>query len=186
MAWLPPTLDGEATRVKLGIFVLNLAGLDEVTQQFTFKAYMCVTCNDSRLKFTPAPGESAVRRYQPDEIWHPILEFDNATQVRQTHNVIILGTREGNLTYVETFAATLAEHFRRRPFPFDHQDLEIVIHPFVAGSSQVSLSVDPMHSGYQVCPTLRGRCGTFGDSAMGRGPKHSEADSARCPRYISP
>jgi hypothetical protein len=148
MTWLPPTLEGQATRVKLGIFVVNLAGLDEVTQQFTFKAYMRVMWNDSRLKFSPAAGESGVRRYQPDEVWHPILEFANATQARQTHNVIILGTGDGNLTYLETFAVTLAEHFRLRPFPFDDQDLEIVIHPFIAGSSQVSLSVDPVHSGY--------------------------------------
>ena len=53
---VPPPQTTAPISVKVGIFVLNLVSLDEVTQTFSCTGYLTETWKDPRLAFTPNPG----------------------------------------------------------------------------------------------------------------------------------
>jgi Neurotransmitter-gated ion-channel ligand binding domain len=58
---VPPPQTTAPISVKVGIFILNLVSLDEVTQTFSCTGYLTESWKDPRLAFTPGPGEGALR-----------------------------------------------------------------------------------------------------------------------------
>lgn len=146
---LPPPATGRTIPIRLGLYVLNLVALDEVGQTFTFTAYMTETWNDPRLAFTPGAGENerSRRYYKKSAIWFPLLNFDNSAAPRVLSGYLLSGTPDGTINYTEKFSARLSSNMQLRAFPFDSQDLEIVVHPFTGQASRILLSVDPRTTG---------------------------------------
>ena len=81
--------------VKVGIYILNLVSLNEVTQTFTCTGYMTETWKDPRLAFIPGPGESNFRYYQKSAIWFPLLQFDNSAGPRELSSYLLFGNSDG-------------------------------------------------------------------------------------------
>jgi Neurotransmitter-gated ion-channel ligand binding domain/Neurotransmitter-gated ion-channel transmembrane region len=144
---VPPPQTTAPISVKVGIFILNLVSLDEVTQTFTSTGYLSESWKDPRLAFTPGPGEGAIRLYRKDSIWFPLLQFDNSASPRRLSSYLLSGTADGAISYTEKFAVTLSTQMHLRAFPFDSQDLEVVVHPFTNQSRSILLAVDPVTTG---------------------------------------
>jgi hypothetical protein len=133
--------------VKVGIYILNLVQLDEVHQTFTCTGYLTETWRDARLAFTPRPGKSARRSYQKPAIWFPLLQFDNSAAPRTLSSYLLSGGPDGMMTYTEKFAARLSSNMELRAFPFDSQELQIVVHPFTNQVGGLLLSASPSSTG---------------------------------------
>ena len=144
---VPPPQSTTPIPVKAGIFILNLVSLDEVTQTFTCTGYLTESWKDPRLAFTPRPGESTIRLYRKGSIWFPLLQFDNSASPRRLSSYLLIGQPDGTLSYTEKFAVTLSTDMYLRAFPFDSQNLEIVLHPFTDQMPGILLSVDPVTTG---------------------------------------
>ncbi len=140
----PPIRDGKPVQVSVGLFFLNLVSLDEVTQGFTFAGYLYAEWKDYRLAVADA---ASLRRFIPGEIWQPYLEFDNIASPRQISSQSLTVGADGTVHYVESFTATLSSDLNLRPFPFDTQQLYVVIHPFVSKLGGVVLKADAARSG---------------------------------------
>jgi hypothetical protein len=144
---VPPPQLSVPIQVRTAVYILNLVALDEVSQTFSCTGYLTEIWNDPRLTFTPPPGQSKVRYYTRDSIWFPLLQFDNSAAPRQRSSYLMRGDPDGTITYTEKFAVKLSSNMKLRSFPFDSQDLEIVVHPFTTQATGLVLSIDPATTG---------------------------------------
>ena len=136
-----PTRDGQPVKVEVGLHVINIAAIDEVNEQFEIDGYLVARWNDSRLTFTPGGPNDQKREYQRTQIWVPYLEMVNGVTPHDRYDVSVVGDPDGSVNYVERFHALLSSKFKLRRFPFDSQELLVVIHPFMRQSQEVQFSV---------------------------------------------
>jgi neurotransmitter-gated ion-channel len=133
---LPPQTDGPVT-VEVGLTITNLSEVDEAHEQFRLSGLLTAIWHDSRLAFNPRPSER-VRFYDKEQIWTPGLEMVNAITPLSGSATINVSSN-GWVYYVEPFAATLSTKLHLQRFPFDSQNLEIVIAPFASGAALIQL-----------------------------------------------
>jgi Neurotransmitter-gated ion-channel ligand binding domain/Neurotransmitter-gated ion-channel transmembrane region len=133
--------------ISVGVYLLNLVALDEASQTFTCTGYLTETWHDPRLVFSAGPGQPPARYYRKQDIWFPILQFDNSASPRTLSSYLMIGKPDGSVQYVEKFMVRLSSNMQLRAFPFDSQDLEIYVHPFSGQVGRIVLSVDPASTG---------------------------------------
>jgi hypothetical protein len=138
----PPFEDGKPIDVTLGLHIVNLAAIDEVSEQFQMDAYLFARWMDKRLAYTPEGPQDQVRNYAAGQIWVPQLEMINAATPRQRDEISIMVSPGGNVRYAERLVVTLSSRFELRRFPFDQQRLLVIIHPFLADGPRVKFKFD--------------------------------------------
>src|SRR5277367_6529795 len=74
----PPPTGGQPLDVVIGLHIVNIAGIDEVSEQFQLDAYMFARWKDQRLAYLPEGPRDQVRNYSYGQIWIPQLEMINA------------------------------------------------------------------------------------------------------------
>jgi Neurotransmitter-gated ion-channel ligand binding domain len=150
----PPPAAGGQILIRAGIYVLNLVALDEVSQTFTFTGYLTETWKDPRLAFTPGQGEDATARryYRKTDIWFPMLQFDNSDAPRVLSAYLMKAYPDGTVVYTEKFATRVSTIMHLRAFPFDSQELELVVRPFTGQENRIVLRVDPQTTGISQAP----------------------------------
>ena len=125
----PPAADGRV-KVSVALHVLNLSSIDEVTERFQLTGYLMAQWTDSRLTYQQAGPRDGYRTLAPDSVWRPKLVIINVVEPRQTHETSMRVTADGTVYYVERFDALVTSTFHLKPFPFDRQKLEVLVHPF--------------------------------------------------------
>jgi Neurotransmitter-gated ion-channel ligand binding domain/Neurotransmitter-gated ion-channel transmembrane region len=149
---VPPPQSSAPIPVKAGIYILNLVSLNEADQTFTCTGYLTETWNDPRLAFPLHPGEPAFRLYRKTAIWFPLLQFYNSASPRKISSYLLSGASDGTVSYTEKFSVRLSTNMHLRAFPFDSQDLQIVVHPFTNQPDGILLSPDPSTTGISPAP----------------------------------
>jgi neurotransmitter-gated ion-channel len=132
----PPPTEGPI-RVEVGLAVTNLAEVDEAHEQFGLSGFIVAVWDDSRLVFDPR-SRGQVRFYRKDEIWTPEFQMLNAITPRSGLATISVSP-SGRVAYVERFTVTLSAKFHLQRFPFDSQNLQIVIASFGSGATRLDL-----------------------------------------------
>jgi hypothetical protein len=143
---------GKQVDVMVGVYLLNLVALDEVHQTFTCTGYLTEKWNDRRLSFSSPEGAYEKRYYRKEDVWFPLLQFDNSAAPRTEASYLLDVASDGAVEYVEKFAVTLSSNMVLRAFPFDSQELNVYIHPFAGDIGRVVLAVDPDSSGVSPAP----------------------------------
>lgn len=136
----PPVSDGERIPVAIAMRVINVSDIDEVAQRFRMVGYLLAQWKDPRLVFTPRGSWEKFRVYAPDQVWSPHFDFVNGVVPHEARDISIRAYPDGTVKYSERSSAELSNTFRLRPFPFDRQTLEILIHPTVAENPSVELT----------------------------------------------
>jgi len=143
----PPPANAQPIAIKVGVYILNLVALDEVSQTFTCTGYLTETWRDPRLAFSASAGQELTRHYRKEDVWFPMLQFDNSAAPRTLSSYLLLVRPDGTVQYLEKFMVRLSTDMKLRAFPFDSQDLEIYIRPFTGQVSRIVLTVDPQKTG---------------------------------------
>ena len=78
----PPPYDGQPLEVVIGLHIVNIAAIDEVSEQFHLDAYMFERWKDPRLAYSPEGPQDQMRNYAFGQIWVPQLEMINAATPR--------------------------------------------------------------------------------------------------------
>jgi hypothetical protein len=149
---VPPPNSPQPIELRVGIYVVNLVSLNEVENTFEMTGYLTETWTDPRLAFVPTPGIEPKRFYEQKDIWFPMLQFDNATTRRTVSGYLLTGDPRGTIRYKEKFSIELSLSLHLRSFPFDTQELEIVVHPFNGQISRLILTPDPDNTGVSSAP----------------------------------
>ena len=138
----PPFNDGKPIDVVLRLHVLNLAAINEVTEQFQVDAYLFERWTDKRLAYTSEGPQDQVRNYSQGQIWVPQIEMINAASPRMRGEVSIMVSPDGTVNYAERLLVELSSRFELRRFPFDKQQLVVIIHPFLADGPRIRFKFD--------------------------------------------
>ena len=128
--------------ITIGLHVINLASINEVSEQFQLDAYMFERWIDKRLAYTPQGPQDNLRNYAFGQIWIPQLEMINAASPRERREISITVSPDGTVRYAERLVVTLSSSFYLRRFPFDRQQLLVIIHPFLADGPRLRFKLD--------------------------------------------
>jgi hypothetical protein len=139
---VPPGSDSNPLDVAVGLHIINIAAIDEVSENFTIDAYLLARWKDARLAYTPRePGDDR-RQFIAGQIWLPKIEMVNAATPRDKYDTAIIVSPDGTVNYAERCKATLSSKFLLRRFPFDTQLLSIIVHPFVSNAHNMTFSLN--------------------------------------------
>jgi len=138
----PPFENGKPIDVAIGLHVINIAAIDEVSEQFRLDGYLFARWIDPRLAYTRRGPDDQVRNYAMGQIWVPQLEMINAAAPRSRDEVAIMVGPDGTVSYAERFIASLSSKFELRRFPFDQQRLIVIIHPFLVDGPRMKFRLD--------------------------------------------
>jgi len=135
-----PNPDGP-TVVDMGVFVDSLDSIDESENTYAVDGFIDLIWCNSRLKFDAeeagTPSEIYLEKDAEDmlgEMWWPDLAFKHETKPHQLKNVELTLHEDGTMEYRASFAATIGTDFELKAFPFDHQQLHLVIDSFTWAS----------------------------------------------------
>jgi Neurotransmitter-gated ion-channel ligand binding domain/Neurotransmitter-gated ion-channel transmembrane region len=136
----PPLVDDKPVTVTVGLYVVNLASVDEVKETFELDGYLTAIWQDNRLKFSPLL-DLRVRsmNYREDEVWTPRLTMANAAEPRDRFEVTIRADSAGQVTYVERFVVNLSANYDLLRFPFDSQKLILDLQPSLPDRDLITL-----------------------------------------------
>ena len=137
----PPPYQGQPLDIAIALHIVNIASIDEVSEQFTIDAYLFAQWIDPRLKFTPGGPGDRERNYALGQIWVPQLEMINAASARDRGDISIRVAPDGTVNYAERCKVALSSRFQLRRFPFDRQTLLIIIHPFLVDGPRMKFTL---------------------------------------------
>ncbi len=127
-------------KVSVGLYVSNLAQLDQTSETFDSAGYLMYTWRDSRLAYKPQQNESS-RGSSLDKIWHPAIEMVNfKSSTNSDTSVDILP--DGTVLAQERFAKTLSSSLVLQKFPFDRQSLQVILESLKYDNRTVQLVAD--------------------------------------------
>ena len=118
------SLPGNGTqpvRVAMSIYLIDLAGIDNVNQNFEANVFYIVNWNDPRLAHS---GTGEISRPR-NEVWHPRLLILNQQRTLKTFPEVVKIDPQGNVTYRQRLWGKFSQPLNLRNFPFDHQQLQI-------------------------------------------------------------
>jgi Neurotransmitter-gated ion-channel ligand binding domain/Neurotransmitter-gated ion-channel transmembrane region len=157
-----PDPEGQATRVSLGIFVVDISEIDDAKQTFNADLYVTLQWKDPRLA-----SPEARRRMPLANVWHPGFQFINRRNLDHLLPEVVSIDQQGHVEYAQRFQGTFAVHLNLRKFPLDNQELALwIVSP---GNSSKEIEV--------ICDERSGRAQEFSitDWAIGSPMGHMDA-----------
>jgi hypothetical protein len=132
----------QAIEVKVGLYVTNLADVNQSSETFDIAGYLFYRWRDPRLAFDPKKAGSPPPTPNLNDIWHPALEMVNFKETKESQ-IDLSVAPDGTVTAQDRFSRTLSSSLLLKQFPFDSQKLQVVIESLIYPESQVNLTVDP-------------------------------------------
>jgi len=143
-----PTGSKTPIDVAIGLYITNLASIDETRENFEVGGYLMAKWKDPRLAL-PADqnqkNEEATRTLHVEDVWTPPIEAANSVS-HKTRSYFMEVDRNGLVTYTEAFNAVLSNNYDLRKFPFDTQILQFEFQPFLSSSSAIQFAAQPLPS----------------------------------------
>lgn len=138
-----PGEGGNRIKVSLGIYLIDFARINLREESFDMAGYLDVSWTDPTVALKPEERAGRVRRYRPGQVWTPALEFVNAVeQVVSEREGDVYVDDDGKATQRVRFSHKFQSPLRLRRFPFDSQELTVVIAPFDPFADDLDLTID--------------------------------------------
>ena len=118
-----PNMGSGATKVAVGIFLIDITRIDDVNQQFTLDFVVFQTWKDPRLK-----GFDGCR-FDLAQVWSPVFEFLNSGRVFPSLQPYARVGPEGTVTYPRRYRGSLSFPHGLHNFPFDKHTIRIAMIP---------------------------------------------------------
>ncbi len=141
-----PDPDGTATEVRLGIFVMDIADIDDASQTFEADFFLIRRWSDPRLAFEAPESSEAVRVFPLSEVWHPEVIVLNGRTLSTSLPEQVQVASDGTVLQRQRYRGTLASPLDLRSFPFDRQTLFIHVASLQKAASVV-LQPDTQRTG---------------------------------------
>jgi hypothetical protein len=140
-----PLAGAEPVRIQMGLYVTDLAMVDEADEAFEIQGYLYATWKDDRLIDKTALSVAKSRRLDPGAVWNPQLDIENLRSFK-TFRQDFFCFPDGTVYWEERFDAILSAEYYLRRFPFDHQSLLVIVQPAISPAR-------PTHSLVEFAPT---------------------------------
>src|SRR5713101_3580974 len=117
-----PGADDGPIRVSIGIWMVDITGIDSAQQNFIAEMAIVLRWNDPRFAHT---GNGIVR-YPLEQVWHPRVAVVNETNsVSRKFPDLVEVEPDGRVTYRQRYAGAFSQPLRLRSFPFDRQTFRV-------------------------------------------------------------
>jgi hypothetical protein len=117
-----PSADDSPTRVSIGIWMVDITGIDSAQQNFAAEVAIVLRWKDPRFAH---PGNGIVR-YPLEQVWHPRIAVVNETNsVSRKFPELVEVEPNGRVTYRQRYAGAFSQPLRLRSFPFDRQTFQL-------------------------------------------------------------
>ena len=137
-----PDPEGVATPVSIGLFLIDIAEIDDVAQTFKGDVFATLTWQDPRLALPPGARDRADRVVPLSEIWNPALTLINRRSVQILAPDIARIAPDGRVTFEARRFAEFASPLNLHDFPFDTQELRIDLASTRYGPDEIELSLN--------------------------------------------
>jgi Neurotransmitter-gated ion-channel ligand binding domain/Neurotransmitter-gated ion-channel transmembrane region len=127
-------------KVSIGLYLSNLAEINQASETFDAAGYLMYSWRDSRLAYKPQQNETS-RGSSLDKIWHPAIEMVNFKSSTNSDTSIDI-LPDGTVLAQERFAKTLSSGLTLQKFPFDRQSLQVVLESLKYDDRTVELGAD--------------------------------------------
>jgi hypothetical protein len=134
----PPLPADGRVKTTVALHVLNLSSISEVTERFQLTGYLVAQWRDPRLVYQPTGPNDRYRTLAIDSVWRPQLVIINGAEPRETFETSLRVEPDGLVSYIERFNALLTSTFYLKSFPFDRQQLGVIVHPFTDQQKSVT------------------------------------------------
>lgn len=122
-----PSINGEPTVIDIGVFVIDIDEIDDVSQRFSVDIFLVARWQDPRLAL-PEPERKGQKRFMMiDDVWTPRVLFLNDRGLRAHLREGVEVDDLGNMKFQNRLSGELAANLEFREFPFDVQHLPIDI-----------------------------------------------------------
>jgi hypothetical protein len=137
------------TRVKCALLVLDVIDIDDVNESLEVELALLASWHDPRLAFDAAEEGAPFKLYQGEfqfaELyngWWPQFLIVNQVGRGDTSAISLRVFPDGTVRYAEQRNATLETPMSLQDYPFDTQQLRVLLVPFGDTVDQVVLEVD--------------------------------------------
>ena len=124
-----PATAADPVSVEVGIFVIDISKLNDVSQTFRTDFHLSARWHDAQLA---EPDTDEIRRLELSDIWHPQLDVRNRRNVEFLFPMEVEVDRLGNVHYRQRISGNLSPLWPRRenvPRSSSHcQDVWTVAH----------------------------------------------------------
>ncbi len=133
----------QPVEVTIGIYITNLALVEETREEVETDGYLTLDWRDPRLALPEALRDKNHRRtFTPDQLWTPPLETENLVSHR-AGSISLEADDDGNVRYVERSDTVISTSFALRKFPFDSQQIQFRVEPFLPAASEFRFASSP-------------------------------------------
>lgn len=138
---LRPDADGPPTKVTIGMHLVDLMGIDDISQTLSGDFAVVLNWTDPRLSHL----EGCEVPLQT--IWEPgITIMNSGRKFPSLPEEAEIGPG-GSVRYIQRYGGTFATYHNLREFPFDKQSFRIWLLPFESPEEDVVLSIDERATG---------------------------------------
>ena len=120
-----PDPEGVATRVSIGVYLVDLSSINDLNQEFTADLYLVARWRDARLSRPEAASRGSQRTMSILEIWNPHLDILNRRGGETSLPNTVRVDAQGNVEYAQRFRGQFASPMDLRRFPHDRQTLKM-------------------------------------------------------------
>ena len=142
-----PDPPGVATRVDVGLFVIDVVEVDDVAQTFKADIIGTVSWTDSRLALPEDASDRSDRVLPLTALWNPDLTLVNRRDVQILAPDVVRVNANGDVIWWVRRFVEFASPLDLRDFPFDTQRLRMDFASTRYGPEQLELVFDDYSSG---------------------------------------
>lgn len=144
---LPVSAAGALKTVQVGVRIHDLNEVDELHERWDLSGTLITSWMEPKLKYRANSRSDDHRDVSANAMQIPSIGFANAIDVPTFHRVDLFVRPNGRVFKVDNFRALLSTHLDLRHFPFDTQNLPLIVLPLGHDVNHIMLIPDAAQSG---------------------------------------
>ena len=147
IAIVRPESEGTPTPVAVGIYIFDLASINDVQQSFNVDFVFQLQWKDTQLGEQVRSQSESYCKLPLDRIWHPQVHIFNPEELTKELEDSAYISSAGTVTYLQRYYGAMMSSFDFQRFPFDTQLLTIKLLSYAYSPEQVRFIEDPTMTG---------------------------------------
>ena len=143
----PPETNGQAVQVQIGILLIDVVEINDVTESFTADFKIRIRWKDPRLSATALGHSLENCRFPIDDVWNPDIQPINHQGTVHKGKLRSLVASDGTVSVVARVYTVLSNPLDMHDFPFDTQHLRIKLASMKYNPNEVTFITDESRTG---------------------------------------
>ena len=143
----PPTTNGQPVQVQIGILLIDVVEIDDVTESFTADLKVRIRWKDPRLSAIALGHSLENCRFSIEDIWNPDIQPINQRGTVDKGKLQLVVASDGTVSVVTRVFTILSNPLDMHDFPFDTQHLRIQFASMKYNPTEVTFITDEARTG---------------------------------------